>query len=146
MAFVVLGVVLVLTKASEEKQRELRAQETAAKEQANQNLELARTAEREEIRQQKLAQARLEKGVEAVERMVNRVTGEKWANRPELESERREVLEEAIVFFKQLGSEESRDPTVRRQAARAYLQSGSAQISLGDYAKSMASTKTALQL
>ncbi|HEV8060116.1 MAG TPA: serine/threonine-protein kinase [Gemmataceae bacterium] len=146
MAFAGLGIVLVLTKASEEKERTLRGQERTALELAKQNLELAREAERQEIRQQKRAQARLEKGVEAVERMVSRVTGEKWANRPELESERRESLEEAILFFKELGSEESHDPTVRRQAARAYLQCGNVQAALGYYAKSVASAQTALEL
>jgi serine/threonine-protein kinase len=146
MAFVGLCIIAVLTRAAAVKQRELREQETAAKEEANHNLVLAQAAEREEIRQQRLAQARLEKGVEAIERMVNRVTGEQWANRPELERERREALEDAIVFFKELGSEESKDPTVRRQAARAYLQSSGAQVALGEYAKSDASAKTALQL
>ena len=146
MAIVGLGIVLILSKASEEKERQLRAEETTAKERATQSLALAELAEREEVRQQKLAQARLEKGVEAIERMVSRVTGEKWANRPELDSERREVLEEAVGFFKELGSEESRDPTVRRQAARAYLQSGNVQIALGDYAKSASSAQMALGL
>ena len=146
MAIVGLGIVLVLSKASEEKERQLRTQETTAKELANHNLELAREAERQEVRQQRLAQARLEKGVEAVERMVSRVTGEKWANRPELDGERREVLEEAVGFFKELGSEESRDPAVRRQAARAYLQSGNVQVALGAYLKSDASAQMALEL
>ncbi|CAN5134445.1 hypothetical protein BH10PLA2_BH10PLA2_09860 [soil metagenome] len=145
MAIAGLGIVLFLTKASEERERGLREEETAAKELATHNLELARAAEQKEIHQQKLAQARLEKGVEAVERMVNRVTGEKWAFRPELASERREVLEEAILFFKQLGSEESQDPAVRRLAARAYLQSGHVQVALGNYKKSAADAKTALE-
>ncbi len=140
-----LCIVLFLTKASEERERALREEETTAKELATHNLNLAREAELKEIHQQKLAQARLEKGVEAVERMVSRVTGEKWANRPELETERREVLEEAILFFKQLGAAESQDPAVRRLAARAYLQSGNVQIALGEYEKSASATKTALE-
>jgi serine/threonine-protein kinase len=146
MAIAGLAIVLLLTKASEERERTLREEETAAKELATRNLELARAAEQKEILQQKLAQDRLEKGVEAVERMVNRVTGEKWAFRPELEGERREVLEEAILFFKQLGSEESQDPAVRRLAARSYLQSGNVQVALGNYTKSAAEAKTALEL
>jgi eukaryotic-like serine/threonine-protein kinase len=146
MAIAGLGIVLLVTKASAERERSLREEETAAKVQATQNLDLARAAEIKEIHQQKLAQARLEKGVEAVERMVSRVTGEKWAYRPELETERREVLEEAILFFKQLGAEGSQEPTVRRLAARAYLQSGNVQIALGDYEKSASATNTALEL
>jgi eukaryotic-like serine/threonine-protein kinase len=144
MALVGMGIVLVLSKASEEKERQLRSQETTAKELATHNLALAEVAQREEARQQKLARDRLEKGVEAVERMVSRVTGEKWANRPELDGERREMLEEAVGFFKELGSEASADPTVRRLAARAYLQSGNVQIALGEYAKAATSARRAL--
>jgi tetratricopeptide (TPR) repeat protein len=44
-------------------------------------------------------------------------------------------LEEAVAFFRTLGAAESKDPIVRRQAARAYFQSAGAYLALGDYAK-----------
>ena len=82
-----------------------------------------------------LARARLDTALEAVEQVMVRVAGEKWALKPELQKERREVLEEAVAFFRGLAGEDSQDPNVRRQTARANLFAGTAYISLGDYDK-----------
>jgi tetratricopeptide (TPR) repeat protein len=95
----------------------------------------AMTAKEDADRNAALAQRRLEKAVEAVEQVMVRVAGEKWALKPELQKERREVLEEAITYFKSLGQSESQDVTVRRQAARANLYAATAYISLAEYDK-----------
>jgi tetratricopeptide (TPR) repeat protein len=67
--------------------------------------------------------------------MMVRVANEKWANRPELQDERRQVLEEAVSFFRTFSAEESQDPLVRRQSARAYFYCATAHLALGEYAK-----------
>jgi tetratricopeptide (TPR) repeat protein len=94
-------------------------------------------------RQRKLAQARLETAVDAVERMMVRVAGAKWANRLELQQDRREVLEEAVAFFRGFGSEDSKDPLVRRQAGRAYVQAATAYLALGKYDQAVEMARTA---
>ena len=79
----------------------------------------------------KLAQARLEKGVEASSGMVNRGPARNGPTGRSSNASGAKCLEEAILFFKQLGSEGSNDPIVRRLAARAYLQCGNVQMTLG---------------
>ncbi len=64
---------------------------------------------------------------------MTRVAGEKWASRPELLSERREILEDAVAWFQSFGADDSKDPVVRRQAGRAYLQCTEAYMALADY-------------
>ncbi|MFO0850063.1 MAG: serine/threonine-protein kinase [Gemmataceae bacterium] len=98
-----------------------------------------------EVQRQK-AQHRLEKAVEAVDKMMVRVAGERWANRPDLADERRQVLEEAVAFFQSFGDEDSNDPIVRRQAARAHLQTAVAYMALGDYPKGEAAVRLAADL
>jgi serine/threonine-protein kinase len=93
--------------------------------------------------ERKKAMLRLERAVTAVEQMMMRVAGEKWAHRPELQQDRREVLEEAVAFFGNLGSDESKDPIVRKQAARANVLAAMAYVSLAEYDKCRATAETA---
>ena len=93
--------------------------------------------------QRQKAQARLEKAVQAVETVITRVAGPVWAARPDLQAERREMLEEAIAFFRSLSEEESKDPAVRRQVARAHLLVAGAYLSLADYDRCEAAAKAA---
>jgi tetratricopeptide (TPR) repeat protein len=122
--------------AAREAEREADHQKTMAKlseENATTSYHIAKLNEQIAAAERKKATLRLERAVDAVERMMVRVAGEKWANRPDLQQERREVLEEAVFFFRGLSSDESKDPIVRRQAARAYLQSAAAYLALGEY-------------
>ncbi|MFO0936391.1 MAG: serine/threonine-protein kinase, partial [Gemmataceae bacterium] len=93
-----------------------------------------------------MAQRRLEKAVQAVETVITRVAGEKWALKPELQEERKEALVDAVAFFNGLGSEDSQDPIVQRQAARANLFASSAMISLAEYDQSEVAARTAAKL
>jgi tetratricopeptide (TPR) repeat protein len=93
----------------------------------------AESAKQGEADQRQKAQDRLVKAVSAVEQLMTRVSGERWAARPEMQAERREMLEEAVAFFRSFDEADSRDPAVRRQTARAYLLTGVAYISLGEY-------------
>jgi tetratricopeptide (TPR) repeat protein len=61
----------------------------------------------------------LEKAVEAVERLLISTASENWSRRPELQEERRKLLE-AVTFYQSFLDQESDDPLLRRQAARAY--------------------------
>jgi tetratricopeptide (TPR) repeat protein len=125
---VVVAVGVVLVKNSQL----ARERDTAA--QARENAE----------KQRALAQARLEKAVDAVERIMTRAAGEKWASDPALMSERREILEDAVAWFQSFGEEDSRDPIVRRQAGRAYLQCAAVYIALADYDRSRFMTDRAV--
>ena len=80
----------------------------------------ARRAEAEATSQRERAEARLELAVAAVDRMLVRASSERWANRPELQGERRKVLEEAADFFSSMAAEDSADPLVRKETAKAH--------------------------
>jgi serine/threonine protein kinase len=97
-------------------------------------------------RNAELARHRLDTALEAVEQVMVRVAGEKWAMKPELQNERREVLEEAVSFFRGLAAEDSQDPNVRRQTARANLFAGTAYISLGEYDKCREAVAASMEL
>jgi tetratricopeptide (TPR) repeat protein len=96
--------------------------------------------------QRELAQQRLEKAIEAVDRMMTRVAGERWAGSPELQEERRQVLEEAVAFYKGLAAAESDDPRVQHETARAHARVAAAYQALGDLPKTEAAAKSAVEL
>jgi tetratricopeptide (TPR) repeat protein len=85
--------------------------------------------------QRKKAHTRLEKGVEAVEKLLNRLGGRTWASTPELIAERRKMLEDVVAFYEGFGDEDAADPLVRRETARALLRTGRVYAQLAEYAK-----------
>ncbi len=93
----------------------------------------AETARQAEAGERARAAARLDKAVEAVERMVTRAGTARWARDPSLAAERPRVLAEAIAFYEGFG--EANDPTIRRETARAYRRIGAVYLVLGDYPK-----------
>ncbi|HVK15313.1 MAG TPA: serine/threonine-protein kinase, partial [Fimbriiglobus sp.] len=97
-------------------------------------------------RERQAAHARIQKASEAVERMMTRVASEPWAALPELQDERRKVLEDAVAFFKCFVWEDSADPVVRREAAAAYMRVASAYLALGKYPQSRESVEEAARL
>lgn len=106
---------------------------------ANQRLQLERDSavQANKVAQQSklLAQKRLDRAIDAVDRMMVRVASERWATRPELQSERQEVLEEAVRFYTSFLDEESDDPKVRMEAARAYARVAQAQLLMNEIDK-----------
>ncbi|MBL8823814.1 MAG: protein kinase [Planctomycetia bacterium] len=82
--------------------------------------------------EQKKAQKRLEKAVEAVEKLLTRTASENWARRPELQEERKKLLEEAVAFYQSFLEQESEDPLLRREAARVYYRMAGVYLLLGD--------------
>ena len=81
----------------------------------------------------KKAQARLDTALAAVDRMMVRVAGERWAANPALQQERKAVLEEAIALYRGLLDTESKDPRVRRQTAAVQMQVAALCLALADY-------------
>ncbi len=138
----VIGVVLV---ANARLQRERDDADLARRDAEARRLE-AVAAQEEADRQRRLAHARLEKAVEAVERMMTRVADERWAAKPELQEERRQVLEDAVAFFNSFVGEDSKDPIVRREASAAYMRAAGAYMALGKYPGCQRAAQAALDL
>ncbi len=93
-----------------------------------------------------LAHARLEKAIEAVDKMMARVNGERWVANPALQDERRQVLEDAVAFFSGFTGEDSADPLVRREMAKAHTRVAGAYLALGDLPKVVAAGREASRL
>ncbi|HQR44180.1 MAG TPA: protein kinase, partial [Gemmatales bacterium] len=92
----------------------------------------AKVAQRKAEDEQRKAQKRLEKAVEAVEKLLTRTASENWARRPELQDERKKLLEEAVAFYQSFLEQESDDPLLRREAARVYYRMAGVYLLLGD--------------
>ncbi len=145
IALAVAAVVGVLASANASLQRERdaaqKARDDAEHERAMAALseETAKAAEELAEEQKKLAElaeelahARLGLAVAAVDAMLIRVAGERWARRPELREERRQVLQDAVGFFQLLAKSETRDPQLRRETVNANRRAAEALTALGD--------------
>ncbi len=77
------------------------------------------------------AQARLESALALVDRLTVRVNGTLWATNPDLQDERRRILEEAVELIAELAGDDSTDPLVRREIARANHRVGEMYMLLG---------------
>ena len=95
--------------------------------------------------QRKRAQARLDKAVQAVEIALTRTGSLAWM-RPEMQPERRAIVEEALAFFRTIGEEDGKEPAVRRQVARAQMLTATAYMSLSDYDKCEAAARAAAEI
>jgi outer membrane murein-binding lipoprotein Lpp len=92
------------------------------------------------------ANARLEKAIEAVDKMMTRVNGERWVTNPALQDERRQVLEDAAAFFTGFTGEDSADPRVRREAAKAHARVAGAYLALSELPKVVVAGREANRL
>jgi serine/threonine protein kinase len=108
--------------------------------------DLAREAQKQAEREQQKAHVRLEKAVEAVERLLINTASENWSRRPELQEERRALLEEAVKFYQSFLDQESDDPLLRRQAAKAYYSMAGVYLLLGEALKAEEKLKRARAL
>jgi tetratricopeptide (TPR) repeat protein len=97
-------------------------------------------------RERQMAFAGIRKASEAVERMMSRVTSEQWVARPELEDERRKVLEDAVAVFRSFVWKGSGDPVTRREAAVAYMRVAAAYLALGKYPECRESVEESARL
>jgi serine/threonine-protein kinase len=94
--------------------------------------DLADAARKKAEAAQQKSQKRLEKTVEAVEKLLVRTAGENWARRPELQEERKKLLEDAVEFYQSFLEQEDDDPILRREAAKVYYRMAGLYLLLGD--------------
>src|SRR5262249_49923555 len=77
------------------------------------------------------AEKRFQDARDAVDLMLTRVGQERLANEPRMEKVRRDLLENALRFYQRFVNENSRDPGVRWETARAFQRVGQIHEKLG---------------
>ncbi len=96
--------------------------------------------------QRNAAQRRLDKAIEAVDKLLVRVASEQWAARPELQSEKKYLLEQAVGFYLSFIEESRGDTKVRLEAAKAQMRLGNVYLMLNDFDASLQSVNAAQRL
>jgi tetratricopeptide (TPR) repeat protein len=92
------------------------------------------------------AQERLQFGRQAVDEMYTQVA-EKWlAQQAELTLVQKQFLEKALAFYQRLATEQSDDPAVRFETAKAQRRVGEIQKKLGQHKEAEASFRQAREL
>ncbi len=117
--------------------------EEAAKEHA---LEAARGSETIAQAQEKVARQNLLKACEAVDLLLTRVAEERLLNRPQMESVRRALLEDAAKFYQALVQQEGTNRHVRHGAGKAYSRLAQVQFQLRDIAPAVKTNQQAIEL
>jgi tetratricopeptide (TPR) repeat protein/tRNA A-37 threonylcarbamoyl transferase component Bud32 len=120
---------------------------------AEDNEEEARTAQFEESEARALAQrkareadARFRQARDAVDKMLTGVADERLAGVPQAEQVRRELLGEALAFYRGFLREKADDPELIRETARAYRRVGDIERLLGEHAEAEQAYLDALAL
>jgi serine/threonine protein kinase len=90
------------------------------------------------------AEGNFQKARQAVDQMLTRVAKEKLAHIPQMEKVRAELLQDALVFYQGFLQQQSTNPVVRYDMARAYRQVGYIQRLLGDTEKAQESSRQAI--
>ena len=92
------------------------------------------------------AQDRLQFGRQAVDEMYTQVA-EKWlAQQAELTVVQKEFLEKALAFYQRLSTEQSDDPAVRFETAKAQQREGEIRSKLGQHTEAEAAFRRAVEL
>jgi serine/threonine-protein kinase len=111
-----------------ETQREL-AEDNAAE--AGRQRELAEGNARQMKTLEQRATANKNRAMTAVDRMLTRVGEQRWRQIPQLDEERRKILEAALALYRGLLDENSTEPDVRMETAQAYGRVGDINKELG---------------
>jgi tetratricopeptide (TPR) repeat protein len=98
------------------------------------------------VAQEARAKANLLKAIEAVDRMMTRVADERLAHLPQFEDERRRILEDAVTFYNEFLNQESDDPVLRHETARACTRLGKVFQGLGRAPQAIEAFTRAVQL
>jgi serine/threonine protein kinase/Flp pilus assembly protein TadD len=109
-------------------------------------LEAARSSAATTQAQEQLAEQRLSKACEAVDLLLTRVAQERLLDKPQMESLRRVLLEDAARFYQVLVDQEGTNRNVRYQAGRAYRALASLQVQLSEVEQARTSTQQAIRL
>jgi serine/threonine protein kinase/tetratricopeptide (TPR) repeat protein len=104
--------------------------------------EQKRKSEREAER----AEANFAKTLEAVDKFLSRVGQQRLANVPGMERVRREILEEALVFFEGFLQAKGAEPGVRRETGQAYYRVGRIAYLLGQHERAEQAFRKALEV
>jgi tetratricopeptide (TPR) repeat protein/tRNA A-37 threonylcarbamoyl transferase component Bud32 len=105
----------------------------------------AETNQQRADRQEARARANLLRAIAAVDRMLTRVCDERLKYVPQFEDERRQILEDAVAFYREFLKQEQSDPTLRREIGRAYFRLGKVFDSVGKYPQNMNAFRQARQ-
>jgi tetratricopeptide (TPR) repeat protein len=109
-------------------------------------LEAARSSAATAQAQEQLAEQRLAKACEAVDLLLTRVAQERLLDKPQMESLRRVLLEDAARFYQVFVDQEGTNRSVRHQAGRAYRALASLQGQLSEIEQDRTSTQRAIRL
>jgi tetratricopeptide (TPR) repeat protein/tRNA A-37 threonylcarbamoyl transferase component Bud32 len=105
----------------------------------------AEASRRRADEQEARARANLLRAIAAVDRMLTRVGDERLKYVPQFEDERRQILEEAVAFFREFLEQEESEPALRREIGRAYFSLGKVFDSLGKYPQNVEAYRQAQQ-
>lgn len=108
--------------------------------------DLAVKARREADEQQALAQSRLTRAIESIDKTMSRVSSKRWSMDPSLQDERKLMLENAIQFYNGLIEDASDTEQVRFQAVKAYDQVAGAKFLLNDLPGAIEACRRSLEL
>jgi serine/threonine protein kinase len=105
----------------------------------------ATEAKQAEAAQRQRAEANFEKAREAVDKMLTRVA-DRLGGTPQMEKVRAGLLQDALTFHQGFLQEQSDDPEVRFQTARAYYQVARIQVILGRFDQSEQAWRQAIRI
>jgi tetratricopeptide (TPR) repeat protein len=103
----------------------------AALEEAQQQREVAQQQREAARKEHDRAQTNLNKALEAVDRLLQPLNDGRLVQVPQFQEQRRQMLEQALEFYRGFLRQEGGDPGVRRDTARAYFQSAMLHVWLG---------------
>ena len=108
--------------------------------------DIAVQATQDAVAQRRLAESRLKRAMDAVEKTMTRVASERWSMDPALQNERRAILEDAIAFYNGLIADESDSVAVRWEAAKAHETMAGAKFILNDMTGSLEACEKTIAL
>ena len=136
--------VAAITERDEKEQQAIRA--TRAEQAALADRDAKARAEQQTTQALLTAQERLQFGRQAVDDMYTQFA-EKWlAQQAELTPVQQQFLEKALAFYQRLATEESTDPNVQIETARADERVGAIQRKLGQHKEAEAAIRQAVEI
>jgi serine/threonine protein kinase len=103
-------------------------------------------ARNEANKQSRMAESRLRRAIEVVNLMTARAASVEWAQKPELQEERQEILKDAIYFYQGLIADASDSLEVRREASKAYALLAGTHFVLNDLAAAQKAAQDCIDL
>lgn len=108
--------------------------------------DVAILARNEASNQSRKSESRLRRAIEVVNLMTARAASVEWAQKPDLQGERQEILNDAILFYQGLIADESDSLEVRREASKAYALLSGTHFVLNDLVAAQKAAEDCIQL